>query len=123
MAGYRAPSRDARPAPDMPQLNTVRETVTIPLIAVEGGSITAYKRLLAADMDKITQNAGADGRTGIITMLVAMIKEWNLDGPDGQRLPVNTENVGLLDARDVGEIVKAIGLGEDFLTKGAAPIQ
>lgn len=100
----------------MPILKDSREVVEVEMLAVKGGKISAYKGLLAGDMEKIMFGSKEGQQTSVITTLLLLIKDWNLENEKGEKLPVSEENIRLLDFRDVNKIIKTIGLDKsDFL--------
>lgn len=100
----------------MPQLKTTRETAEVELPQIPGGKVQIYKNLTAADSEAI-QVAKSEGRSGTLTMVARLIKEWNLTDEKEQPLPVTESNVGLLDARDLRALNDKVQelLQNDFL--------
>lgn len=63
--------------------------------------ITVRPSLTARDIDKISQSKTANGQVSTLAMLELVITDWNLEDEKGQKLPINQETIGKLDARDI----------------------
>ena len=62
------------------------------------------KQFIAAQQDgEVVIEAQMD------TVLIALIREWNLDGPEGKVAEVNESNIGLLDSQDAIHIITESG--------------
>lgn len=102
----------------MPRVSAHRETASVVLPSIPEGKVEVYRKLMASDLDRIV---AAGEQRSQVAVLALLIKDWNLEDPDGKPYPVTKENIGaLLDLNDANAIITAIGLDKDFLAAAQA---
>ncbi len=90
----------------MPVLNDTRQTKKVALKTIKGGEVEIYTSLKFGDFVGV-ETANNDIERGIV-MLEKIIKDWNLTDKDGNKLPVNMENIKKLDIQDVAILTKEV---------------
>lgn len=98
----------------MPKLQDIRKIHEIKLTTIEGGLIQVFDSLLASDIEVFNE---ISGKPRLLLMLSKLIKEWNLEGENGEVLPITQENIGKLDIKEINSIFSQINLTKDFLDK------
>lgn len=102
----------------MPKLIDNRKTIEIDITSIDGGKIFLYDSLTAADVEKLVIETESGKQQKILLPLTLLIKDWNLEDAEGNKLPITVENVGKLDFKDVNLIYQKLNLNSDFLKQG-----
>lgn len=96
----------------MPKLTDSRKIIEVETETIEGGVIKVYDGLLAADVESLDELSGMQ-RT--FSLLLRLIKEWNLEDDAGQPLPITIENLKKLNLKEVLTVFSKVGITRDFL--------
>lgn len=96
----------------MPKLTDSRKIIDVATETIEGGVIKVYDGLLAADVESLDELSGMQ-RT--FSLLLRLIKEWNLEDEAGKPLPITLDNVKKLNLKEVLTIFSKVGITRDFL--------
>ena len=97
----------------MPQLRKAEEKqVILPsfedLPENEQAWVKVKTRVQMSDFAQVDRTKGEVMATAQV--MASKIIDWNLEGEDGQKLPITAENVALLEAVDFGYISLVLGL-------------
>lgn len=105
---------------NMPILKDFRETKAISLPDHEGSEIVIYSSVLIKDMSSVSVVDNENlSMAQVLDLLTKLIKSWNFTNEEGELLPVNADNLGLLKTSDFEFIMKEVkGLQESTQKKG-----
>lgn len=88
------------------QRPTTRVTLTDPNYWVDVHSAMTYGEMKSLGV--VNADGKADALIAADRLLQAMIIAWNLDGDDGQVVPVDEDHLNLLSAADAQKVISAI---------------
>lgn len=95
----------------MPVLKDTRKTIKTSLKSIEGSEIVLKDGLLAGDMTFVYGDVTLNDVERALRALSRMIVDWNLTDEDGNKLPIDLDNIKKLPLQDITEIIEMTSLG------------
>lgn len=106
----------------MPVLNNdSRRQVTTSFPSVPDSVVVMYDEFTAGDEEFISNLEGS-GATKVLSIVMRLMKSWNMTDEHGEELPINLDTIRLLNGKDVEFVLKATRVGNELLAKGEAEL-